>query len=71
VAILTILIWFVDIIAPPLGLPAVLHELALTAHYGLPMLGQWDGVGIVASVLLGLGGVAIGAWGFGRRDLAS
>lgn len=71
VAILTILIWFVDIIAPPLGLPAVLHELALTAHYGLPMLGQWDSVGIVASVLLGLGGVAIGAWGLSRRDLAS
>jgi ABC-2 type transport system permease protein len=69
VAILTILIWFVDIIAPPLGLPDALHELALTAHFGLPMLGQWDAVGIVASIALGLGGVAIGAWGFGRRDV--
>ena len=35
------------------------------------MLGQWDGTGIVASVVLGVGGVAIGAWGFRRRDLRS
>ncbi len=70
VAILTILIWFVDIIVPALGLPGIVHDLALTAHYGLPMLGQWDAVGVVASLLLGVGGVAIGAWGFTRRDLS-
>jgi hypothetical protein len=33
------------------------------------MLGQWDPVGIVASVVLAVGGVALGAWGFRRRDL--
>jgi hypothetical protein len=33
------------------------------------MLGQWDPVGIVASVLLAVGGIAIGGWGFRRRDL--
>jgi hypothetical protein len=33
------------------------------------MLGQWDGVGIVASLVLAVGGVALGAWGFNRRDL--
>jgi polyether ionophore transport system permease protein len=71
VAILTIVIWFDDIIAPALGLPAVVQDLALTAHYGQPMLGVWDPVGIVASLALAFGGVAIGAWGFTRRDLRS
>ena len=46
-------------------------ELALTSHYGFTMLGQWDVVGIVASVVLAVGGVAVGAWGFRRRDLRS
>jgi ABC-2 type transport system permease protein len=69
VAVLTILTWFVDIIAPALGLPAAVHGLALTAHYGLPMLGQWDAVGIIASLVLAVGGLAVGAWGFQRRDL--
>ena len=71
VAILTIVIWFIDIIAPAMSLPDAVHELALTAHYGQPMLGIWDPVGIVASLVLAVGGVAIGAWGFARRDLRS
>ena len=33
------------------------------------MLGQWDPVGIVASVVLAVGGILVGAWGFKRRDL--
>jgi putative exporter of polyketide antibiotics len=71
VAILTIIFWAFDIIAPALGLPKVLNELALSAHYGLPMLGQWDAVGIVTSIAVAVGGVALGAVGFNRRDLAS
>jgi ABC-2 type transport system permease protein len=71
VAILTIVIWFIDIIVPALGLPGAVHQLALTAHFGQPMLGIWDPVGIIASLVLAAGGVAIGAWGFARRDLAS
>jgi ABC-2 type transport system permease protein len=69
VAIVTIVTWFLDIIAPAVGLPDALHQLALTAHYGLPMLGQWDPVGIVASLALLVAGVLLGAWGFARRDL--
>jgi ABC-2 type transport system permease protein len=69
VAIITIATWFLDIIAPAVGLPDAVHQLALTAHYGLPMLGQWDAAGIVASLALGFGGLALGAWGFARRDL--
>jgi hypothetical protein len=71
VAILTIVTWLIDILAPAFKLPDAVHQLALTAHYGLPMLGQWDPVGIVASLVLAIGGLAVGAWGFNRRDLRS
>jgi len=71
VALLTILTWLVDILAPAFKLPDALHQLALTAHYGLPMLGHWDVVGIVASLLLAFGGLAVGAWGVNRRDIRS
>ena len=46
-----------------------MQDLALSAHYGLPMVGQWDVAGVVASLVIAVGGVAIGAWGFARRDL--
>jgi ABC-2 type transport system permease protein len=60
-----------DIIVPALQLPAWVHDLALTAHFGEPMVGNWDPVGIVASIVIALGGLGIGAWGFSRRDLGS
>lgn len=69
VAVFTIVTWFVGIIGPALGLPDIFHELALTSHYGFTMLGQWDWVGIAASIALAVGGVVVGAWGFRRRDL--
>jgi ABC-2 type transport system permease protein len=71
VAIVVIVTWFLDILVPALDLPDAVHDLALTAHYGQPMLGQWDATGIVASVVIAVVGVAIGAWGFRRRDLRS
>lgn len=69
VAVLTTLTWFIGIIGPALGLPDIVRELALTTHYGQPMVGVWDPAGIVASLGLAVGGVALGAWGFKRRDL--
>jgi ABC-2 type transport system permease protein len=69
VAIFTIVTWFIGIIGPALNLPDLLHELALTSHYGFTMLGQWDPVGVIASAVLAVGGILIGAWGFRRRDL--
>jgi ABC-2 type transport system permease protein len=59
-----------DVIVPVLQLPDWVHDLALTAHFGEPMLGSWDPVGIVVSLALAVGGLGIGAWGFARRDLA-
>jgi len=57
VALLTILTWFVDTIVPAFKLPDVVHQLALSAHYGLPMLGRWDVAGLTASAVLAVGGV--------------
>lgn len=69
VALLTIVTWFVDTIVPAFKLPDVVHQLALSAHYGLPMLGQWDLAGLAASAVLAVGGVLLGAAAFRRRDL--
>ncbi len=71
VALLTIGTWFIDTIVPAFKLPDVVHQLALSAHFGLPMLGQWDALGLTASAILLVGGVGLGAWGFRRRDLRS
>ncbi len=61
--------YLVDLLAPPLKLPDWVHQLALTAHLGKPMVGEWDPVGIVACLAIFAGGVALGAWGVRRRDL--
>jgi ABC-2 type transport system permease protein len=59
----------IDILAPILELPEWVTNLSLAHHYGEPMIGSWDPVGVVASLALAIGGVLIGAWGFSRRDL--
>jgi ABC-2 type transport system permease protein len=69
VGVLTVLTWLIDLLGGDIGLPDVVHELALSTHLGQPMLGVWDPVGIVACLLLAVGGTAVGTWGFARRDL--
>jgi ABC-2 type transport system permease protein len=69
VALVTIVTWLINLLAPAFKLPDAIHQLALTSHYGFTMLGQWDPAGILASVVLAVGGVLLGAWGFKRRDL--
>ena len=69
VAVLTIVTWFFDIVGPALDFPEVIQAFALSSHFGQPMLGQWDPVGVVACIVLAVGGVAFGMWGFSRRDL--
>jgi putative exporter of polyketide antibiotics len=61
--------YLIDLVAPPLNLPDWVHQLALTAHLGQPMVGQWDPFGIGLCLVIALGGVAIGAWGVTRRDI--
>jgi hypothetical protein len=38
---------------------------------GEPMVGNWDVPGIVACVVLAVGGLVLGAWGMSRRDLGA
>ncbi len=71
VVVFVIVTWFIQLLGPLLNLPDVVRQLALTSHYGQPMVGVWDPVGIVASILLAVGGIAVGTWGFTRRDLRS
>ncbi len=68
-AILVVVTYLIDLLSPPLGLPDWFHQLALTSHLGRPMIGDWDPVGIVACVVLAVGGIAVGAWGMTRRDV--
>ncbi len=70
VALFVVVTYLVGLLAPPLGLPDWVHQLALTAHFGQPMAGQWDSVGVVACAVIAVGGIALGAWGMTRRDVA-
>ena len=45
-ALVVVATYLIDLIAPPLNLPDWVHQLALTAHLGQPMIGVWDPVGI-------------------------
>ena len=69
VVVFVVVTWFVQLLGPLLELPDVRPRPRLTSHYGQPMVGSWDGAGIVASLALAIGGVLVGAWGFARRDL--
>jgi ABC-2 type transport system permease protein len=69
VVVFVLVTWFVQLLGPLLGLPDVVRQLALTSHFGQPIVGVWDGWGAVLAVAISAGGIAIGAWGFARRDL--
>ena len=69
-ALVVVASYLVDLLAPPLKLPDWVHQLALTAHMGQPMVGRWDVVGIVACLAIAVGGILLGAWGVSRRDVS-
>lgn len=69
VAVVVIATFLVNLLAPPLELPEWFHHLALTAHLGQPMLGIWDWGGLIACVVIAVGGLLLGAWGMARRDV--
>jgi ABC-2 type transport system permease protein len=68
-ALVVVATFLVDLLSPALGLPDWVRQLALTAHFGQPMIGRWDAVGVVASIAIALGGTLVGAWGMQRRDV--
>jgi ABC-2 type transport system permease protein len=69
-AVVVVVTYLVDLLAPAFKLPDWVHRLAITAHMGQPMVGDWDTVGIVLCLALTVGGTLVGAWGMGRRDVA-
>jgi ABC-2 type transport system permease protein len=70
VAAVVIATFLVDLVAPALKLPDWVHQLALSAHMGQPMIGTWDWAGIVACLVLAIGGLALSGWGMARRDVS-
>ncbi len=61
--------FLLDVLAPALRLPDWVHDLALSAHLGKPIVGTWDWPGMAVCLALALGGVIVGAWGIRRRDV--
>jgi ABC-2 type transport system permease protein len=70
VALVVVATYLVDLIGPALNLPDWVHQFALSAHLGRPMVGIWDPAGVVACLVLSAAGLAIGGWGMRRRDVA-
>jgi ABC-2 type transport system permease protein len=69
VVIVVLMTWLMQLIGPLLHLPEAVQNLALTAHLGQTMVGEWDLGGLAIAAVLAIGGIALGAWGFRRRDL--
>jgi ABC-2 type transport system permease protein len=69
VAVVVVATYLIDLLVPALQLPDWVHRLALTAHLGQPMVGTWDAAGVVACLVLAVGGLLLGAEGLARRDL--
>jgi Putative exporter of polyketide antibiotics len=69
-ALVVVATYLIDLLAPALKLPDWFHQIALTAHLGQPMVGQWDVAGVAACVVIAVGGILLGAWGITRRDVA-
>jgi ABC-2 type transport system permease protein len=69
VAAVVVMTFLIDLLAPALKLPDWFHQLALTAHMGLPLVGTWDPAGIVACLVLAGGGLLLAGWGIDRRDV--
>ena len=62
-ALVVVATYLIDLLAPAFKLPDWVHQLALTAHFGQPMVGVWDASGILACAAIAVGGLLIGAWG--------
>jgi ABC-2 type transport system permease protein len=69
-AVFVVVTYLIQLIAPVFKAPDWITNLALTAHYGQPMVGNWDLSGVFASIAIAVGGILIGAWGVRRRDIS-
>ncbi len=69
VIVVTVGMFLIALLANALKLPDWVADLDLSSHYGQPLVGHWDPVGVGVSLALAAGGLLIGAWGLRRRDL--
>lgn len=69
VVTLTIGFYLLDLLGAILRLPDMIVNLSLNQHLGRPILGEFDGFGLVLCVALAFGGVALAAVGMSRRDV--
>ena len=67
-AVFVVVTYLIQLIAPAFKAPDWITNLALTVHFGTPMAGHWDIYGVLAAIVIAVGGILIGAWGFTRRD---
>ena len=51
--------FLIDLVAPAVKAPDRVHQLALTAHLGQPMVGRWDVAGVAACLVLAYGGTTL------------
>ena len=58
-----------ELIGSILRLPDQVLDLALNRHLGQPIIGTFDGPGLVACAVLAIGGLAVCAIGLRRRDI--
>jgi ABC-2 type transport system permease protein len=66
---LVIATFLVDTLGAALKLPDWVLDLSIYKHLGQPMAGTFDPVGIAAALVMALGGLAVCAIGFTRRDI--
>jgi putative exporter of polyketide antibiotics len=60
-----------DLLGSSMGLSPDLLALSLTRHLGQPMAGVYDWPGMLSMAAIAIGGLPVGAWGLGRRDLST
>lgn len=69
VVVFVLVTWSIQLFGPVLQLPAIVRDLALTTHFGQPMVGVWDWGGVALALGIAVAGIGLGAWGVARRDL--
>lgn len=68
-ATLVIATFLLDTLGTALDLPDAILDLSLYRHLGQPMAGIFEPFGIVIAAVMALGGLAVCAFGFTRRDI--
>ncbi|MGZ3588163.1 MAG: ABC transporter permease subunit [Candidatus Limnocylindrales bacterium] len=61
--------FLLDLIGGIVGFPDWVMQLSLMQHLAHPMTGDFDLPGIALMAVLAIGGLLVGAWGMGRRDI--